>query len=53
MHSTKFQINEKILGAPPLDRIDLKKGYIGYIKENTIIVIMLANRIKKVYNFYK
>ena len=45
--------------APSLDRIDPKKGYT---KENTIVVSMLANRIKtdakiedigKVYNFYK
>jgi len=45
--------------APSLDRINPKKGYT---KENTIVVSMLANRIKtdatieqigKVYNFYK
>ena len=45
--------------APSLDRIDPKKGYT---KENTIVVSMLANRIKtdatidqigKVYQFYK
>ena len=45
--------------APSLDRIDPKKGYT---KENTIVVSMLANRIKtdakikdigKVFNFYK
>jgi len=45
--------------APSLDRIDPKKGYT---KENTIVVSMLANRIKtdasieqigKVYKFYK
>ena len=45
--------------APSLDRIDPKKGYT---KENTIVVSMLANRIKtdakiedigKVFNFYR